>query len=174
MTTQNKRLLLWDIDATLITTAGAGDQALRRVVARRYGAEDNLRDIEIAGRTDAAIVRSILQKYGTATTIENIGGFLDEYIDRLGELLPRLNGHVMPGVAEILEPLHPSSDHVLALLTGNLRRGAQLKLQRYGLWDYFEFGAFADDHYDRNELGAFARQRRRRSTAMDSTLRASM
>ncbi|MBA2743795.1 MAG: hydrolase, partial [Chthoniobacterales bacterium] len=80
MTTQNKRLLLWDIDATLITTAGAGDQALRRVVARRYGAEDNLRDIEIAGRTDAAIVRSILQKYGTATTIENIGGFLDEYI----------------------------------------------------------------------------------------------
>ncbi|MBA2743308.1 MAG: HAD hydrolase-like protein, partial [Chthoniobacterales bacterium] len=120
---------------------------------------DNLRDIEIAGRTDAAIVRSILQKYGTATTIENIGGFLDEYIDRLGELLPRLNGHVMPGVAEILERLHPSSDHVLALLTGNLRRGAQLKLQRYGLWDYFEFGAFADDHHDRNELGGFARQR---------------
>jgi phosphoglycolate phosphatase-like HAD superfamily hydrolase len=159
MTTQNKRLLLWDIDATLITTAGAGDWALRRVVARRYGAEDDLRDIEIAGRTDAAIVRSILLKYGTATTIENIGCFLDEYIDHLSELLPRLNGHVLPGVAEILERLHLRPDHVLALLTGNLRRGAQLKLQRYGLWDYFEFGAFADDHPDRNELGAFARQR---------------
>lgn len=159
MTTQNKRLLLWDIDATLITTAGAGDQALRHVVRQRYGVEDNLHDIEIAGRTDAAIVQSILQKYGTATTIENIGRFLDEYIDHLRELLPRLNGHVLPGIAEILERLHPCPDRVLALLTGNLRRGAQLKLQRYGLWDYFEFGAFADDHPDRNELGAFARQR---------------
>ncbi len=50
---------------------------------------------------------------------------------------------------------------VLALLTGNLRRGAELKLTRYGLWQFFEFGAFADDHHDRNELGTFARQRAR-------------
>ncbi len=155
----SKRLLLWDIDATLITTAGAGDQALKRIVALRYGVEDDLRDIEIAGRTDAAIVRSILQKYGVSATAENVGGFLDEYIEQLAALLPQLNGHIMPGVAEILERLHLNSDRVLALLTGNLRRGAKLKLQRYGLWDYFEFGAFADDHHDRNELGAFARRR---------------
>jgi phosphoglycolate phosphatase-like HAD superfamily hydrolase len=62
-------------------------------------------------------------------------------------------------VAEILERLHPREDRVLALLTGNLRRGAELKLRRYGLWEYFEFGAFADDHHERNELGAFARRR---------------
>jgi len=48
---------------------------------------------------------------------------------------------------------------VLALLTGNISRGAQLKLEHYGVWHFFEFGAFADDHYDRNELGSFARSR---------------
>jgi phosphoglycolate phosphatase len=48
---------------------------------------------------------------------------------------------------------------VLGLLTGNVKRGAELKLQHYGLWDFFEVGAFADDHHDRNQLGEFARAR---------------
>jgi len=155
----SKRLLLWDIDATLISTGGAGDEALKRVVAQRYGVEDDLHDVEIAGRTDAGIARSILEKYEIEPSARNVAGFLDEYVAHLAELLPQLDGHVLPGIAEILHRLHSRRDHVLALLTGNLRRGAQLKLQRYGLWDYFEFGAFADDHYDRNELGAFARAR---------------
>jgi len=154
-----KRLLLWDIDATLITTAGAGDKALKQIVARRFGVEDNLHDIEIAGRTDVGIVRSILRKYGIALTEENVRALLEEYLERLEKNLPQLEGRILPGVAEIIARLHPKPDRVLALLTGNLRRGAQLKLQRYGLWDYFEFGAFADDHHDRNELGAFARRR---------------
>lgn len=59
----------------------------------------------------------------------------------------------------MLERLETQPHIVLALLTGNLQEGARLKLQHYGLWDFFEFGAFADDHHDRNELGAFARQR---------------
>ncbi len=50
-------------------------------------------------------------------------------------------------------------DTSLGLLTGNLERGAKLKLEHYGLWRYFSFGAFADDHHDRNELGAFAVRR---------------
>ena len=154
-----KRLLLWDIDATLITTAGAGDKALKQIVARRFGVEDDLHDIEIAGRTDVSIVRRILRKYGIALTEENVRSFLDEYLARLEKNLPQLEGRILPGVAEIIARLHGRPDRVLALLTGNLRRGAHLKLQRYGLWDYFEFGAFADDHHDRNQLGAFARQR---------------
>ncbi len=155
----NKRLLLWDIDATLITTGGAGEKSLQRAITRRYGTADDLRDIEIAGRTDVAIARSVLQKYGMATDAASVGDFLDEYIAGLRDLLPRITGRVLPGVREILDRLRPNDDRVLALLTGNLRQGAQLKLEHYGLWDYFEFGAFADDHYDRNELGAFARRR---------------
>jgi phosphoglycolate phosphatase len=154
-----KRLLLWDIDATLISTAGAGDKALKQIVARRWGVEDDFHDIEIAGRTDIAIARSILEKYCVPLTDENVREFLDEYLMRLERELPQLDGRVLPGVAEILERLHPNPDRVLALLTGNLRRGAELKLSRYGLWHYFDFGAFADDHHDRNELGAFARRR---------------
>lgn len=161
MAIHQKRLLLWDIDATLITTAGAGDKSLRRAIARRYGAEDDLHDIEIAGRTDVAIAQAILRKYGTELSRENVASFLDEYLTGLEELLPDLAGHVLPGVGQLLERMHGDPDRVLALLTGNLQRGAKLKLQRYGLWDYFEFGAFADDHHDRNELGAFARRRAR-------------
>ncbi len=61
--TSNKRLLLWDIDATLISTDGAGDKALKRIVERRFGVADDLHDIEIAGRTDAGIAASILRTY---------------------------------------------------------------------------------------------------------------
>jgi phosphoglycolate phosphatase len=159
MTNSNKRLLLWDIDSTLINSAGAGMVSLKQVVARRYGVDDDLHDIEVAGRTDAHIARSILRKYGVETTADNVSAFLEEYLTGLRELLPQLNGRVLPGVAEILERMHAKEDRVLALLTGNLQRGAELKLRRYGLWDYFEFGAFADDHHDRNELGPFARTR---------------
>ncbi|MDQ3626884.1 MAG: haloacid dehalogenase-like hydrolase [Verrucomicrobiota bacterium] len=157
----DKRLLLWDIDSTLINSAGAGLKALKGVIARRYSADDDLHDIEIAGRTDAAIARSILQKYAVEPDPATVAAFLDEYLELLEEFLPQLTGHVLPGVREILTRLQNRPDRVLALLTGNLRRGAELKLRRYGLWDYFEFGAFADDHHDRNELGAFARTRAR-------------
>ncbi len=156
---ENKRLILWDIDATLITTGGAGDQALTRVIEKRFAVRDNLHDIEIAGRTDTGIITRILQKYGAPRPEEQVAGFLDEYVALLGELLPQLQGHVMPGVEELLRRTQRNPNHVIALLTGNVRRGAELKLRRYGLWDYFEFGAFADDHHDRNELGAFAHRR---------------
>ncbi|MBA2586721.1 MAG: haloacid dehalogenase-like hydrolase [Chthoniobacterales bacterium] len=154
-----KRLLLWDIDATLITTGGAGDQALKRAVQERFGVRDGLHDIEIAGRTDTRIIASILRKYDVPQIEENIVAFLDQYLSFLGQLLPGLQGHVMPGVNELLRRLKQNPDRVVALLTGNMQRGAELKLQRYGLWEHFEFGAFADDHRDRNQLGAIAQQR---------------
>lgn len=164
---EDKRLLLWDIDATLLTTGGAGEKALKRVAKERFGVQDNLHDIEIAGRTDAGIAASILRKYQVEPTPENVTEFLGEYLRDLEELLPQTNGRIMPGVAEILQRLQQNPARVLALLTGNLRRGAELKLRHYGLWDYFEFGAFADDHHDRNELGAFARARAQEKRAID-------
>lgn len=157
--TKTKRLLLFDIDSTLVATLGAGVQALQQIIERRYGVRDDLSDIEIAGRTDTTIARSILLKYNVEPTPENLQALLDEYLIGLEQLLPKLEGRVLPGIREILERMKPRPDRVLGLLTGNLRRGAELKLTRYGLWTFFEFGAFADDHYDRNRLGAFARQR---------------
>lgn len=154
-----KRLLLFDIDSTLLNTGGAGIESLRKRVRERFQVTDDLSDIEIAGKTDIVIIGDILRKYRVEATPENIRCFADDYLRGLPEELERCHGRVLPGMAELLERLHPNPAIVLALLTGNLRRGAQLKLAYYGLWHYFEFGAFADDHHDRDELGTFARQR---------------
>jgi len=157
--TIEKRLLLFDIDGTLIHSGGAGIEALKRALKERFGILDNLEDIEIAGMTDSGIVASILKKHKIPTTTENLSAFLDSYVHFLSRELPRRKGNVLPGVLRLLEELKTRKHVVLGLLTGNLSRGAELKLSHYGVWHFFEFGAFADDHHDRNELGAFARTR---------------
>src|SRR5204863_402723 len=154
-----KRLLLFDIDGTLIHSGGAGVEALKRAFKERFDIEDDLRDIEIAGMTDSGIVASILKKHKIPATAENVAAFLDSYVHFLSKELPRRKGKLLPGVLELLEKLKSRKHVVLGLLTGNVSRGAQLKLGHYGVWHFFEFGAFADDHHDRNELGGFARTR---------------
>ena len=157
----DKRLLLFDIDGTLIHSAGAGVESLRHTLVQRFNIKDDLKDIEIAGMTDSGIVMNILNKHRIPTTNENIASFLDTYVHFLSLELPRRAGQVLPGVVELLEKLKSRPHLILALLTGNVSRGAQLKLEHYGVWHFFEFGAFADDHHDRNQLGTFARARAR-------------
>src|SRR5437870_5431794 len=159
MTNQNKRLLLFDIDGTLVHSGGAGVHALKSTLAGCFGIADDLHDIEIAGMTDSGIVLSILKKHKIPVTNENVSAFLDSYVHSLSLELPRRQGKLLPGVLELLERLKSRPHVVLALLTGNVSRGARLKLEHYGVWHFFEFGAFADDHRDRNELGRFARAR---------------
>ena len=154
-----KRLLLFDIDGTLIHSGGAGIHALKRALNERFKIDDDLGDIEIAGMTDSGIVISILRKHKIPTTPENIAAFLDSYVHFLSKELPLRKGKLLPGVLDLLKKLKGRRHVVLGLLTGNLSRGAELKLNHYGVWHFFEFGAFADDHHDRNELGAFARAR---------------
>ena len=156
-----KRLLLFDIDGTLINSAGAGVQALRDVLRDQFGITDDLDGIEIAGRTDSGIVHQILRKLKIEPNEKNTARFLEKYVELLAMELPKRAGRVLPGVKELLGRLSARPHIVLALLTGNVERGAKLKLEHYGLWHFFEFGAFADDHHDRNELGAFARRRAR-------------
>ena len=169
MTTQKipKRLLLFDIDGTLIDSGGAGLQSLRDVLEQQFGVRDDLRGVEIAGKTDIGIVQQILRKQNIAVTRENTAAFLDRYLELLAGELPQRQGRLLPGVQELLPRLQARPQIALALLTGNLRRGAQLKLAHYGIWDFFEFGAFADDHHDRNELGPFAQRRAREKHGID-------
>jgi phosphoglycolate phosphatase len=159
MTVTPKRLLLFDIDGTLIHSGGAGVHALKLAFTERFGITDDLHDIEIAGMTDSGIVVSILNKHKIPATNENVSAFLDSYVHFLSLELPRRHGKLLPGVLELLEKLKSRPHLVLALLTGNVSRGAQLKLEHYGVWHFFEFGAFADDHHDRNRLGTVARAR---------------
>lgn len=157
--TNKRHLLLFDIDGTLIASGGAGEQALRDAAKERFGVENALEGITVAGATDGLIARKMLENQGLEPTAENITALLDGYISHLTRRLPLHKGRVLPGIVELLQQLRDREDCVLALLTGNINRGAKLKLTHYGVWDYFEFGAFADDHHDRNELGKFARAR---------------
>ncbi|HEV2842314.1 MAG TPA: HAD hydrolase-like protein [Chthoniobacterales bacterium] len=159
MTTGQKRLLLWDIDGTLISTGAAGNRAIERATVQRFGGD--LEGVEIAGRTDCGIAHQILTKFGEPITEESVKSLLDLYLELLALELPRSQGKVLPGVLPLLQRAEGRPDITLGLLTGNLRRGAQLKLEHYQLWHFFAFGAFADDHHDRNELGAFALTRAR-------------
>jgi phosphoglycolate phosphatase len=159
MIATQKRLLLFDIDGTLIHSGGAGVHALKSAFTERFDIIDDLHDIEIAGMTDSGIVASILNKHKIPATNENVSAFLDSYVHFLSLELPRRVGNLLPGVLELLEKLKSRPHLVLALLTGNVSRGAQLKLEHYGVWHFFEFGAFADDHHDRNRLGTVARAR---------------
>lgn len=161
MASTKTKLILFDIDGTLLTSGGAGEKALRLGIKDRFGVDEDLKTIEIAGRTDSGIARQVLRKHNLPETQESISAFYDGYLHHLALLLPQLPGRLLPGVPQILEALRSREDVALGLLTGNLERGAELKLRHYDIWHYFEFGAFADDHHDRNELGAFAHRRAR-------------
>lgn len=154
-----KKLFLFDIDGTLLLTGRAGEHALRLGFKERFGVDDDLSSISFAGSTDSAIVRQMFAAHEIPATPENIADLLDGYVHHLAKELPRREGRVLPGIVELLEALHRREDCVLGLLTGNIVRGAELKLTHYGVWDYFEFGAFADDHVDRNKLGPVAHAR---------------
>jgi phosphoglycolate phosphatase len=154
-----KKLILFDIDGTLLLTGRAGEHALRSALRERFGVEDDLSGISFAGSTDGAIVRQMFAAHNIAATPENIADLLDGYVHNLPHELPRREGRVLPGILVLLEALHAREDVVLGLLTGNIERGAEIKLTHYGVWDYFEFGAYADDHVDRNKLGPVAQAR---------------
>ncbi len=150
-----KKLFLFDIDGTLLATGGAGIRALELAARETFG-DGDLSVVEIAGRTDSGIARQLLEHHGHAVTPDSVATFLDRYVFHLTRLLPLTDGRLLPGIVALLDALKGRPDCVLALLTGNLARGAELKLAHYGVWHYFEFGAYADDHHDRNELGPFA------------------
>ena len=156
-----RKLLLWDIDGTILHTGKAGETALGQAMEKLHGLSSGLQGLEIAGRTDKWIVEQLLAREGLAHGEKEIARFLDVYVERLAEELPRREGGLHPGVLGILEEAHRRPDLVQGLLTGNIEKGARLKLSRYGVNHFFEFGAFADDSPVRNELGPHAQRRAR-------------
>lgn len=153
------RLLLFDIDGTLILTGEAGLVAFRETIQEAFGTEDDLSQVDFSGATDSGIIAQLFGRHGIAHTPDNLERFRRAYFPSLGRWLPARQGRVLPGVTDLLGQLRRQEQVQLGLLTGNFAEGARLKLQHYGLWDYFAFGAFADDHSDRNELGPHALRR---------------
>ena len=157
------RLVLFDIDGTLVHTGGAGKNAFARTLAAAFQARDGVGMVSFAGRTDVSLARELFGIYGIAATPENFRKFFDHYVFCLDHLMQRAGGDACAGVRHFLRDLVMLPDPpMLGLLTGNIRLGAEIKLRRYGLWDAFETGGFADDHEDRNRIAAAAFERGRR------------
>ncbi len=162
-----KKLILWDIDGTLIRTNRAGIIALVRAFAQLHGRETEMDSIDVAGRTDRWIIARMLEHHGIEATAVRIHAVLEAYLQLLqGEMRAR-PGHVLPGILELLETLHRRNDVVQALLTGNVERGARIKLEHFQVSHYFSFGAFGDDSPLRNDLGPHALRRAQERHAVD-------
>ncbi len=154
------RLVLFDIDGTLIRSGGAGTRAFTQTFKQVFGAPQATEGISFSGRTDTALVRECLTRIGLETTPEHVSMFFETYVTILQKNLQELPGEICPGAEEWLtglESIHHRPE--IGLLTGNIRRGAELKLASYGLWSRFSFGGYGDDHEDRNQIARVAFQR---------------
>src|SRR5438876_8177552 len=154
------RLVLFDIDGTLIHSGGAGEKAFARVCATEFKIANGTEGLRFAGRTDSAIVREFFCRYEIEPSHANFRRFFDAYIFWLDHLLAKTGGRILPGVQELIAALSRLPEPpLIGLLTGNIRLGAQIKLTHYQLWDHFQTGGFGDDHEDRNQIAAIARRR---------------
>ncbi len=153
------RVVLFDIDGTLLRTGGAGVRAFRRTAAL-WGYPGAMDGVSFHGRTDTSLARQFLAGVGLPGTAEECGRFLSVYGFLLDEELSLGGGELCPAVPAVLEALESLPDPpLIGLLTGNVRIGAVLKLAAHGLEHRFTLGAFGDDHESRNQLAVVAQER---------------
>lgn len=155
------KLLLFDIDGTLIHSGGAGKIAMERAFEKVYGVPDAFGNTQLMGRTDPSILREVLDKQGLAWTESETEKFREFYFWFLEEELekPRQGKRLCPGILPLLSSLQNKHDLELGLLTGNWRYGGQLKLRHFGIDGFFKIGAFADDSIRREDLVPIAMER---------------
>lgn len=149
------KLLLFDIDQTLVNTGGAGLRALDRACRKLLGIEHAMDGISPHGKTDPAIVREIfrIKLSSPSPRVQEIGSILEGYLSFLkDEVVESAAYRVLPGILPLLDQLSPRTDIALGLATGNVESGARIKLERGGLNRYFTFGGFGSDSEDRMEL----------------------
>jgi phosphoglycolate phosphatase-like HAD superfamily hydrolase len=157
------KVVLFDIDGTLLWTDGAGRRAVHRALHEVSGTSP-ADGHEFDGKTDPQIVRELMRLGGAddATIDARLEEVLARYVELLhGELARDVHtGKTYPGIAALLDALEARDDVLLGLLTGNVHAGALAKLDAVGLARHrFRIGAFGSDHASRAELPAIARAR---------------
>jgi len=157
------RLVLFDIDGTLVHTGRAGSRAFGKTIASEFKAPESVEKVRFGGRTDPSLARELFGLNGIPATPENFRRFFENYVFWLDHLVASANGEICRGVLDFIRDLQALPNPPMpGLLTGNIRLGAEIKLRRYGLWDFFVTGGFADDSEDRNHIAAAALERGRR------------
>jgi phosphoglycolate phosphatase len=150
-------LVLWDVDGTLVRTAGHGRYAFEEAFRAVVGRDPD--PVDYAGRTDRQIVQAMLggRPGDMPRILEELAAALD-----LRKEAMAAEGYAYPGVPEVLEALHRRDDVINSLLTGNIQANALVKVSAFGLerWLDFDVGAYGSDpHEERSELVAVARER---------------
>lgn len=161
------KLILFDIDGTLIRSNGVGRRAMMRTMESVLGDAGSLAEIEMAGMTDPLILAAALERIGySADEIKALlPDLLRHYAGELARGLiasgawPEPKPEPQPGVPELLMHLSARDDVVIGLLTGNIETGAWLKLQACDLHEHFTFGAFGNEGPERHKLPALAIKR---------------
>jgi len=154
-------LILFDVDGTLIRTHGRAGRALAGAIQDVFGVDVPLDGYRLSGKTDPQIVVELMATcgWGREQVAPRLRELLDRYLVRLERELPPELVSVLPGVPEVLSHLGGRKDVRLGLLTGNVEKGASLKLERAGLAHHFGIGAYGSDEEDRNLLVPVARAR---------------
>ena len=152
-----RRLILFDIDGTLVWGGPAKD-AFHRALVETFGTAGDIEVHSFAGKTDPQIARELLTGAGlSAATIDDGFAMLwERYLGHLEEMLVGRPVTVLPGVPVLLRELAGRTDVGLGLLTGNIVGGAELKLRSAGIFDHFGVGSYGSDHEERDELTPIA------------------
>jgi phosphoglycolate phosphatase len=163
-----RRLVLFDIDGTLLSASGASARALEGALVETFGTTGATRGFDYSGKTDPQIVRELLQGAGVADAqiVECLPLVLRRYHARLRDSLRPEHVRPKPGVDALLGALAETEGLSLGLLTGNLEPCARLKLAPLDANRFFPFGAFGSDHEDRYRLLPVAVERARSATGV--------
>jgi phosphoglycolate phosphatase-like HAD superfamily hydrolase len=158
------KLVLFDIDGTILLTAGAGRRAIVAAISQEVGNSSGLHQVRFDGKTDPQIVAELLEAAGESGPLhsDRVQALCARYVDLLERELerPTTRTTVMPGVPALLDRLEGEPDVVLGLLTGNVARGAALKLKSAGLDPgRFRVGAYGSDAAHRPDLPPIAAHR---------------
>lgn len=156
--TAPRRYIFCDIDGTLLHAKGSGRLAFGNAFEAAYGVPVDMAHINFAGATDIRVVEQLLREQGLAPEASRTKRFFELLPVFLGENMAKHPPTVFPGVGTFLERV--SRHWKLALVTGNIRECAYLKLRHGGLDGYFtDVGGFGDDDGDRNRMAALALER---------------
>lgn len=151
---KDPRLVLFDIDGTLLRTDGVGTVCIVQALEEVFKVSIDTEGYQTSGKTDTQICLELMRQAGRSDdeVLNSLDAMRSLYVPLLAKEIAEAGIEVFPGVRELLDRLSGCENILVGLLTGNIERGARMKVEATGLGDYFSFGAYGDTAVERKEL----------------------